>query len=93
MAKIIYVKSVHKGRETIYAGTIEDMIKNVFGYTLECGHSWNNKIPEEPKTLKSLVKALNHSANECNNYHDSYYESNESEYEAAKAEGRARTAA
>lgn len=93
MAKTIYVKSIHKGRERIYAGTLEDMIKNVFGYTLECGHSWNNKIPEQPKTAKSLIKALNDSAYECNNYYDSYYEATELEYEAAKKEGRASTAA
>lgn len=78
--KYAYVKSIHRGHEHVYKGTIEELIKNVFGYTLECGHSWNNKIPEEPKTIKKLVKALNDSAYECNCYYDSYYESNEEEY-------------
>ena len=81
MAKICYVKSVHRGHEHVYKGTMEELLSHVFGYTLECGHSWNKKIPEEPKTQKSLVKALNDSAYELNHYHDSYYESNEEEYQ------------
>ena len=70
--KILYVASIHKGRKSIYAGTLEALRNGVFGYTLECGNSWNQKIPRYPKTGKSLVKALNDSAYECNKYDDFY---------------------
>lgn len=62
----------HKGREIEFEGTLEHLVNEVFSYTLECGHSWNNKIPEKPKSIKSLIKALNDSAYECNRYYDSY---------------------
>lgn len=61
-----------KYRKTEYTGTMEYLVNDVFGYTLECGHSWNNKIPLKPKTGKSLVKALNDSAYECRDYRNSY---------------------
>jgi hypothetical protein len=70
--KILYVASTHKGRKTIYAGTLEYLLDRVFGYTLECGNSWNRKIPRYPKSGKSLVKALNDSAYECNKDDDFY---------------------
>ena len=85
--KLYYVKSTHKGKSTIYEGTMEYLSKQVFGYSLECGNSWNRKIPTEPKTLKSLVKALNDSAYECNKYYDTYYESNKEEFDNAKENG------
>lgn len=53
-----------------YTGTIDELCTKVFGYTLECGHSWNSKIPLRPKTAKSLVKALNDSCSECRRYSD-----------------------
>ena len=28
-----------------YTGTMDYLVNQVFGYTLECGHSWNDKIP------------------------------------------------
>ena len=71
--KIYSVNSIHRGRTTTYTGTLEYLENNVFGYTLECGHSWNNKIPRYPKTIKSLINALNNSAEECRHYYD-YYE-------------------
>lgn len=71
--KTYTVNSHHNGRCTPYTGTIEHLSTAVFGYTLECGNSWNSKIPLRPKTIKSLVKALNDSAAECNRYND-YYE-------------------
>jgi hypothetical protein len=71
-AKIHYIASTHKNNTTIWSGTLEDLKTHVFGYLLECGHSWNNKIPESPKTVKSLIKALNDSAYECNKYYDHY---------------------
>ena len=72
MAKIYTVISHHNGRATEYTGTMDDLCTRVFGYTLDCGHSWNNKIPRYPKTGKSLVKALNDSAYECCRYTDWY---------------------
>lgn len=73
MGKKIYkINSTHKNGSIIYEGTMEYLISNVFGYSLLCGNSWNKKIPLTPKTGKSLVKALNDSAYECNRYSDSY---------------------
>lgn len=80
---IIFISSFHNGRETIYAGTIEYLIDRTFGYTLECGHSWNAKINLNPKTKKSLVNALNASANECRRYSDFYGLSNKDAFIAA----------
>lgn len=71
--KIYSVNSVHRDRTTTFTGTLDELENNVFGYTLECGHSWNIKIPRYPKTIKSLIKALNDSAYECRRYYD-YYE-------------------
>lgn len=72
MAKEITIIAHHRGRETKYTGTVEHLRTEVFGYTLECGNSWNSKIPVAPKTAKSLVNALNNSANECRRYDDWY---------------------
>lgn len=59
-------------RITEYTGTIDYLVDRVFGYTLECGNSWNRKIPLRPKTGKSLVKALTDSAYECRDYRTYY---------------------
>ena len=80
---IIFISSFHRGSETIYAGTIEYLIERTFGYTLECGHSWNEKINPRPKTKKSLVKALNASAEECRRYSDFYELSTKDAFVAA----------
>ena len=72
--KIYSVNSVHRGHTTTYTGTLEELETNVFGYTLECGNSWNRKIPRFPKSIKSLIKALNDSAMECRRYNDYYTE-------------------
>ena len=72
MAKEITIISTHNGTETRWTGTIQELSDSVFGYTLECGHSWNSRIPRWPKTVKSLVKALNDSAYECRRYNDFY---------------------
>ena len=58
--------------ETLYTGTIEYLTNKVFGYSLECGNSWNSKINRYPKTGKSLVKALTDSAYECRDYRTHY---------------------
>ena len=64
MAKEYTIASYHRGRCTKYTGTLSYLIDNVFGYTLECGHSWNSKISRRPKTATALVKALNQSVEE-----------------------------
>ena len=78
--KMIFIASFHNGRKTIYGGTLEYLLNDVFGYTLECGNSWNSKIPRFPKSAKSLVKALNNSADECRRYNDSFILSTEEEF-------------
>lgn len=55
-------------RTTYFEGTLEYLINNVFGYTLECGKSWehekgNKKIDTKPKTIKSLITNLNNAQN------------------------------
>lgn len=81
MTKVYYVKSIHNGRETIWEGTLEYLKERVFGYTLECGHSWNPKINRNPKTIKSLVNALEKSAIVCSRFDDSYYVSSKKEFD------------
>ena len=89
--KVVYVAKTRKGRTTIWAGTIEELRTNVFGYTLECGNSWNRKISREPKTVASLVSNLNKSVSETQGacYEQDYYEvATKEQYdvqEAAKA--------
>lgn len=64
MAKQITVRSYHRGRSHDWTGTISELVDDVFGYTLACGHSWNPKINLHPKTGAALVKALNQSVAE-----------------------------
>ena len=64
MAKQITIRSYHHGRSHDYTGTISELVNDVFGYTLECGHSWNPKISLHPKSGKALVNALNKSVAE-----------------------------
>lgn len=54
----------HRGRKTEYTGTLEHLIDDVFGYTLESGESLQyergcRKVNTNPKSGKSLVTALN----------------------------------
>lgn len=51
-------------RETIFEGTLDHLKSGVFGYTLECGASWNPKINRNPKTINALIKAINMSYDE-----------------------------
>jgi hypothetical protein len=66
--KIYQVKKTRSGmngsRETIFEGTLERLKTEVFGYTLECGASWNRKINSNPKTINALIVAINKSYNE-----------------------------
>ena len=56
-------------------GTLEELSKD-FGYTIECGNSWNSKINRNPKSIKGLVSALNKSVQETQGscYYPDYYE-------------------
>jgi molybdopterin converting factor small subunit len=61
----IYVIITNKNRESRAVGTLE-YLKKYFGYTLEVGRSWNNKIkwPGDIKTIKSLESNLQKSYEE-----------------------------
>ena len=63
MAKVFKVKITRTGmrdsRVNVWEGTIDELVNRVFGYTLECGNSWNRKINRNPRTIGALVKALN----------------------------------
>lgn len=63
--KLAAIVKYHRGRETLWVGTIAQL-SDAFGYTLECGHSWNHRIKRESeiKTVKSLVSNLNKSYRE-----------------------------
>ena len=64
MRKTVYITATHRGNKRVYSGTVDYLVDKVFGYTLECGYSWNERIKENPKTAQSLVKALNLSTTE-----------------------------
>lgn len=77
--KIYRLKKTRSGMsstyETIYEGTLAYLINGVFGYTLQCGSSWNRKINRNPKTIKALVSAINKSYEETEGgYTRSYVE-------------------
>lgn len=57
----------HRGRAHEYTGTLEHLIHEVFGYTLEAGKSYEwergaRKVNTNPKSGKGLVAALNNAA-------------------------------
>jgi hypothetical protein len=83
---LVFIASIHNGRKTIYCGSVEYLRNEVFGYTLECGNSWNSKINLYPKSAKSMVTALNKSAEECRRYNDYYETSSYEEFIAAGGE-------
>ena len=74
--KIRKTKSgISSSTTSIFEGTLEHLKTRVFGYTLECGNSWNSKINRYPKTINSLVTAINKSYNEIEGgYSNSYVE-------------------
>lgn len=51
------------GRDTTITGTL-DYLKDYFSYTIECGASWNSKINDNPKTIRSLMTTLTKSYDE-----------------------------
>jgi uncharacterized protein YihD (DUF1040 family) len=74
-AKVFRVKKSKGGRETIFEGTLEHLTDEVFGYTLECGNSWNRKINCNPKTINALITSINKSYDEIEGgYTRSYVE-------------------
>lgn len=90
MEKIYYIKKYHRGHETVIKGTINAFVHNYFGYTLDCGHSWNPKINPEPKTYKSLISNLNKSYHETQGscfYQDYVSEATEDDYLNAEKYG------
>ena len=74
------VKVSKGGRVTEFSGTLGHLINDVFGYTLECGQSYqhekgNKKINTQPKTIKSLITNLNNAVNNSasNGWSDKHY--------------------
>jgi hypothetical protein len=78
-AEIRIIKSIN-GKDSEIVGTLEYLVNNNFGYTLECGQSYerekgNKKINRNPKSGKSLVDNLNKAVNNSatNGYSYVYY--------------------
>lgn len=75
---ITYTKPMTGRSYTSNPLTLEEAVK-YFGYTLECGASWqhergNKKINRNPKTIKSLITNLNNASdntarNGCGDYY------------------------
>ena len=61
--KTYTIVKTRRGVQTSTTGTVVELAK-YFGYTLECGHSYDARIKRIPKTAKSLVSALNASVAE-----------------------------
>ena len=62
--KVYTIISHHRGRATEYTGTLEHLVNDVFGYTLEAGKSYEwergaRKVNTNPKSGRGLVTALN----------------------------------
>jgi hypothetical protein len=77
----ILVHNRRNGSVREVKGTLDYLVKNYFGYTLECGQSYereagNKKINRNPKTAKSLVTNLNNAVNNsaANGYSQTHYE-------------------
>ena len=57
-----------RGSNLKFTGTIEELVNGVFGYTLDCGRSYqhekgNSKINTNPKSAASLITNLNKAVN------------------------------
>lgn len=61
--KTYTITKIHTGRRSSKTGTVAELTTH-YRYTLECGNSWNHRIPLQPKTAVSLVSALNRSVKE-----------------------------
>lgn len=59
---------IRSTRKIEYTGTVERLANEVFGYTLDIGHSHDGSINMHPKTIKGLISAVNKSfgiKNQC----------------------------
>lgn len=63
MAKIYTLSYSRHGVEHTASGTLEEL-RERYSYRLECGNSWNGKIPRFPKSINALVNAINRSIDE-----------------------------
>lgn len=66
---------IHRhGRISTTTGTIDELTK-YFGYTLEVGKSYDKTVQMAPKTIKSLIVAINKAktAAAANGCPDTYY--------------------
>ena len=65
----------HHGRKSEHTGTVQELTE-YFRYTLECGNGWNQRIPLNPRTAKSLLSALRKCVDELQggSYNPDYYE-------------------
>ena len=80
MAKEIIIIKTRNGNDSEIIGTVEYLVNNYFGYTLEVGQSWehekgNRKINRNPKSGKSLVDNLNKAVTNsaANGYSSTYF--------------------
>ncbi len=78
---IILVHNHRNGSVREVKGTLDYLINDYFGYTLECGKSYerergNKKINCNPKSAKSLITNLNNAVNNsaANGYSQTSYE-------------------
>lgn len=73
--KTYTIIKTRRGKETSTTGTLAELIQH-FSYSLECGNSYSSKIPTNPKTIKSLITALNNSADvrQRGSYSPTFYE-------------------
>jgi hypothetical protein len=80
MTKEITIIKNRNGKDSEIIGTVEYLVNNYFGYTLEVGQSWehekgNKKINRNPKSGKSLVNNLNKAVTNsaANGYSSTYF--------------------
>jgi hypothetical protein len=80
MSKEITIIQTRNGKDSEIVGTLDYLVNSYFGYTLECGQSYerekgNKKINRNPKSGKSLVDNLNKAVNNsaANGYSSTYY--------------------
>ncbi len=83
--------SMSPTRYSYFTGTLEELINGTFGYTLDCGVSYqyekgNKKINRNPKTIKSLISNLNNAVNNsaANGYSGTTYTEVPLNYEEKK---------
>ena len=80
MSKEITIIQTRNGKDSEIVGTLNYLVNSYFGYTLECGQSYerekgNKKINRNPKSGKSLVDNLNKAVSNsaANGYSSTYY--------------------